>query len=65
MIFPQVPYHAAMLLNMHNRAEQDLEYIRAAMARVEGVSSVSGMGGMLMGFVACAACCPTLLQRGW
>lgn len=44
-----------MLVNMRNRAEQDLNYIRAAMDRAEGASSVSGLGGMFMGVVGFAA----------
>ena len=44
-----------MLLDMQQKAEQDLRFIRDAMARVEGVSSVSGLGGMLMGAVALLA----------
>ncbi|MEM9622261.1 MAG: hypothetical protein AAF993_11460 [Pseudomonadota bacterium] len=44
-----------MLVNMRSKAEQDLDFIRAAMDRAEGTSSVSGLGGMLMGVVGIAA----------
>jgi hypothetical protein len=44
-----------MLLHLQQRAEHDLRFIRSAMARAEGMSSVSGLGGMLMGVVALAA----------
>lgn len=44
-----------MLLDLQQKAEQDLRFIRQAMERVEGVSSVSGLGGILMGLIALGA----------
>lgn len=44
-----------MLSNLQQRAEHDLRFIRSAMARAEGMSSVSGLGGVWMGAVALAA----------
>jgi len=44
-----------MLVDIRNKAEQDLDFIRAAMDRAEGASSVSGLGGVLMGVVGVAA----------
>ena len=38
-----------MVLSLPERAGQDLAFIRTAIARVEGASAVSGVGGMLMG----------------
>jgi hypothetical protein len=43
------------MLDIQQKAEQDLRFIREAMARVEGVSSVSGLGGILMGAIALSA----------
>ncbi len=39
-------------LSLRDRAAEDLAYIRSAMDRVEGSSSVSGLGGILMGSIA-------------
>lgn len=44
-----------MLLDLQQRAEHDLRFIRSAMARAEGMSSVSGLGGIWMGGIALAA----------
>lgn len=44
-----------MLLDLQQRAEHDLRFIRSAMARAEGMSSVSGLGGIWMGGVALVA----------
>lgn len=44
-----------MLLDLQQRAEHDLRFIRSAMARAEGMSSVSGLGGVWMGIVALVA----------
>jgi hypothetical protein len=41
-----------MLFDLQQKAQQDLQFIRQAMERAEGVSSVSGLGGMLMGLTA-------------
>ncbi len=59
-----VRYHDGMLVNIQQQAEQNLDYIRAAMARVEGASSVSGLGGMLMGLIALGACAAALPYQG-
>ncbi|HEX7037429.1 MAG TPA: hypothetical protein VF210_16780 [Pseudomonadales bacterium] len=44
-----------MLLDLQQRAEHDLRFIRSAIARAEGMSSVSGLGGIWMGAVALIA----------
>ena len=44
-----------MLLDLQQRAEHDLRFIRSAMARAEGMSSVSGLGGIWMGAIALGA----------
>ncbi len=41
-----------MLIDLHSRAEEDLSYIRKAMARAEGMSTVSGRASMVMGCLA-------------
>lgn len=44
-----------MPTNIKQHAEENLRFIRGAMERAEGVSSVSGIGGMLMGVSALCA----------
>ncbi len=44
-----------MLIDLHSRAEDDLSYIRKAMARAEGLSTVSGKSIMVMGGIALIA----------
>ena len=44
-----------MIQSLNKRAEQDLSYIRAAMHRAEGVSTVSGWGIVAMGVVGLIA----------
>lgn len=44
-----------MLMNLQQRAEHDLRFIRSTMARAERMSSVSGLGGIWMGGVAMVA----------
>jgi len=43
-----------MPIYLHNEAANNLRYIRSAMQKVEQISTVSGLGGMLMGAVAIA-----------
>ncbi len=56
------------MLDLQQRAEHDLRFIRSAMARAEGMSSVSGLGGIWMGGIALAAAAlaasrPTLQEQ--
>jgi hypothetical protein len=41
-----------MPIYLHNEAANNLRYIRSAMQKAEQISTVSGLGGMLMGAVA-------------
>ncbi|MDH3644034.1 MAG: hypothetical protein OES38_18160, partial [Gammaproteobacteria bacterium] len=41
-----------MPIYLHNEAANNLRYIRSAMQKAEQVSTVSGLGGMLMGALA-------------
>ena len=43
-----------MPIYLHNEAANNLRYIRSAMQKAEQISTVSGLGGMLMGAVALA-----------
>ena len=43
-----------MLVSLPERASQDLQFVRNAIARVDGASAASGVGGMLMG--VCGVC---------
>lgn len=42
-------HNRPMIFSLQSRAEQNVEYIRSVMDRAEGVSSVSGLGGLGMG----------------
>ncbi|MBV1905144.1 MAG: hypothetical protein KUG75_03635 [Pseudomonadales bacterium] len=44
-----------MQINIKQQAEENLQFIRGAMQRAEGVSSVSGAGGIMMGVSALMA----------
>ena len=44
-----------MQINIKQHAEDNLRFIRTAMERAEGVSAVSGIGGILMGTTALCA----------
>src|SRR5687768_15229790 len=47
---------------LHERADENLRYIRAAMERASAFTAVSGLGGALMGVVALAAAPLAALQ---
>ena len=51
-----------MILDLASKAQEDLSFIRSAMSRVANVSSVSGLGGMLMGGVALLAALSAQLE---